>query len=185
MSVPVDAVRIERATNLAGEPRDTLVFDAVRVPDAASAAPGVDPPALRYRGALSRVAVMAGALERMSEITQEYTRDRRQFRKPVASFQAVQEHLVHAAQDAVIVAMAAATSARAGNSRRRPLRDRGGQAPRQPGGNVGHARRASGARRDGDDAASTRCTTSAGACGRGAASTATSGTGAELSERRW
>ncbi len=113
VSVPVDAVRIERATNLAGEPRDTLVFDAVRVSDAASAAPGVDPPALRYRGALSRVAVMAGALQRMSEITQEYTRDRRQFRKPVASFQAVQEHLVHAAQDAVIVAMAAATSARA------------------------------------------------------------------------
>jgi len=113
VSVPVDAVRIEPATNLAGEPRDSVTFDAVRVTDVAPTAPGVDPAALRYRGALSRVALMAGALERMSEITREYTRDRRQFGKPVASFQAVQEHLVHAAQDAVVVGMAASTAARA------------------------------------------------------------------------
>ena len=60
---------------------------------------------------MSRVALMAGALERMSEITIEYTNERRQFGKAVATFQAVQEHLVHAAQDAAVVSMAATAMA--------------------------------------------------------------------------
>lgn len=112
VSVPVDAVRVEPATNLAGEPRDTVHFDGVAA-EVAPAGPGVDAPALRARGALTRVALMAGALDRMLDLAVEYTAQRHQFGKAIATFQAVQAHLVHAAQDAALVGMALAQAGRA------------------------------------------------------------------------
>jgi acyl-CoA dehydrogenase len=56
--------------------------------------------------------LMAGALERMSQMTVEYTNERRQFGRPVAQFQAVQQHLVSGAQDGALVTMAAEVAAR-------------------------------------------------------------------------
>jgi acyl-CoA dehydrogenase len=106
-------VGVEPAVNLAGEPRDSVTFDAVAPRALAPAAAGVDAGALQLRGALSRVALMAGALERLSELTVEYTDGRRQFGKAVGTFQAVQAHLVHGAQDAVLVSVALAAAARA------------------------------------------------------------------------
>jgi acyl-CoA dehydrogenase len=50
---------------------------------------------------------MAGAIEKMSQLTVSYTNDRVQFGRPVARFQAVQQHLVWAAQDAALSRMAA------------------------------------------------------------------------------
>jgi acyl-CoA dehydrogenase len=111
-SVATDAATVERGTNLAGEPRDTLVFDRAAA-DVAPAPEGVDPDVLHRRGALSRVLLMAGALDRMSRMTVDYTRQRRQFGKPVATFQAVQQHLVHTAQHAALVTMAAEVAATA------------------------------------------------------------------------
>jgi acyl-CoA dehydrogenase len=45
-------------------------------------------------------------------MTVEYTNERHQFGRPVARFQAVQQHLVWAAQDAAIANMAAQVAAR-------------------------------------------------------------------------
>lgn len=101
-------------TNMAGEPRDTVSFDGVTAPVAA-AGPGVDAEAFRFRGALSRVALMAGAIEKMSQLTITYTNDRVQFGRPVARFQAVQQHLVWAAQDAALLRMAAESAGREAN----------------------------------------------------------------------
>jgi acyl-CoA dehydrogenase len=108
---PADA-RVEPAVNLAGEPRDSVSFDGVTPRASAPAAPDVDAGALRRRGALARTASMAGALERLDEITLEYTASRRQFGKPVGTFQAVQAHLVHGAQQSVIVSVALAAAVR-------------------------------------------------------------------------
>src|SRR5829696_9115613 len=76
-SMAVGAASVEPGTNLAGEPRDTLVFDRAAA-DIVPAPAGVDPDALRQRGALARALMMAGALDRMSRLTVEYTRQRRQ-----------------------------------------------------------------------------------------------------------
>jgi acyl-CoA dehydrogenase len=105
--VPLQAAIVEPGTNLAGEPRDTVAFDGVTVSDCRPAAESVDPDALRYRGALSRIMLMAGALDQMSELTLRYGDQRQQFGRPVAAFQAVQAHLVRGAQDAALVSMAA------------------------------------------------------------------------------
>jgi acyl-CoA dehydrogenase len=109
-----EQVQIERATNMAGEPRDRVQID---VPlgdvDAAVAGAGVDGDAFVRRGAITRLELTAGALGAMSQLTVDYTSTRRQFGKPVASFQAVQQHLVTVAQCAVKAAIAADAATRA------------------------------------------------------------------------
>jgi acyl-CoA dehydrogenase len=94
------------ATNLAGEPRDTITFEDAPA-DIEAPPTGVDADALLLRGALARAVMMAGALEAMSERTVRYTEERKQFGRPVGRFQAVQQHLVWGAQDASLVAVAA------------------------------------------------------------------------------
>ncbi|WP_419945216.1 acyl-CoA dehydrogenase family protein [Candidatus Poriferisodalis sp.] len=110
-SVPAAECEIAHLPNMAGEPRDTVRFDGA-TGVAAPAPDGVDAGALAQRGALSRVALMAGAIEKMCQLTVSYTNERVQFGRPVARFQAVQQHLVWAAQDAALARMAAEIAAR-------------------------------------------------------------------------
>lgn len=110
-SVPVDQASVEPGTSLAGEPRDRVSFEGASA-QVAPAPPGVDEQAVRFRGALSRVAMMAGAIEKMSQLTVTYTNERQQFGRPVARFQAVQQHLVWAAQDAALARIAADAAGR-------------------------------------------------------------------------
>ena len=111
ISVPVSECEITPLPNMAGEPRDTVRFDG-SIGVAAPAPDDVDAAALAQRGALSRAALMAGAIEKMCQLTVSYTNERVQFGRPVARFQAVQQHLVWAAQDAALVRMAAEVAAR-------------------------------------------------------------------------
>jgi acyl-CoA dehydrogenase len=100
-------LRIDAHRNLAGEPRDTVHLDGVTPESVAALPPAVDADALALRGALTRVVLMAGAVERVRDITVQYTGEREQFGRPVARFQAVQQHLVHIAQQAALLGMAA------------------------------------------------------------------------------
>jgi acyl-CoA dehydrogenase len=106
--LPTTGAEVEPETNLAGEPRDRLTFD--------QAAPDAVRPAdkdLRELGALSRAAMMSGALTAMARLTIAYAGQRRQFGRPIAAFQAVQQHLVSIAQEASLVAVAVQGAARA------------------------------------------------------------------------
>jgi acyl-CoA dehydrogenase len=96
-------VDVRPGYNLAGEERDTLVMD--RAP--AEPADPLPPESLRLHGALVRVALMAGALERLASIAIEHARERVQFGRPIGRFQAVQAHLVTIAQQAALVGVAA------------------------------------------------------------------------------
>jgi acyl-CoA dehydrogenase len=102
------AAAIELRADLAGDACDTVVFDRT----VACSAPGVDSEALLVRGALTRIALMAGALERACAIAIEHAGERHQFGRPIASFQAVQQHLVTIAQQTAMAAVAADTTAR-------------------------------------------------------------------------
>lgn len=114
VSIPGGTGQIEPGTNLAGEPRDAVNLDGVTVAADSVGVPSADatPENLRLRGALSRVMLMAGALEAMSRLTIEYAEQRQQFGRPIARFQAVQQHLVWGAQDAAIAKMSAQVAAR-------------------------------------------------------------------------
>jgi acyl-CoA dehydrogenase len=114
ISVHPSQVEIAPRANLAGEPRGSVLFDlAMNDVETAPAPVGVDGPALHRRGALSRVVLSAGALERLAELTIQFAHERQQFGRPIASFQAVQAHLVAVAQAAVRATMASAVAGRA------------------------------------------------------------------------
>jgi acyl-CoA dehydrogenase len=102
------AFTVRPHVNLAGDARDTVVFEGV----AARSGPGVNPDELLMRGALTRIALMAGALDRIYEITVRYASERHQFGRPIGSFQAVQQHLVTIAQQAALAGVAADATAR-------------------------------------------------------------------------
>jgi acyl-CoA dehydrogenase len=102
-----DAVEIRPGRNPAGERRDTLVFDAAPVEQAASA---VD---LFAFGALARTAQIAGALDAALALSIQHANDRVQFGKPIAKFQAVQQSLAVFALEAAAVNCAGQAAARA------------------------------------------------------------------------
>lgn len=106
---PAETVLTE-GHDLAGQPRDTAVLDGVRPESAAPAPPGTAE-ALALRGALSRAAMIAGAAQRVLDVTVAYTGQREQFGRPVSAFPAVAAHLVHIAEQAQMAAMAARVAA--------------------------------------------------------------------------
>jgi acyl-CoA dehydrogenase len=94
-------VTIEPGVNLAGEERDTVRFAGTSAETSDE-----DPDGLLTRSALVRAVLMAGALERINQIALDHARQRRQFGRPIAFFQAVQAHLVTIAQQAALVGIA-------------------------------------------------------------------------------
>jgi len=109
--VDPSSARIEPSTNLAGEPRDRVHLEGATIRELAPV--DVTRAQFELRGALTRTQLMAGALERMYEITLAYTAEREQFGRPVSRFQLVQAHLVHLAQDAALLCLAADSAAKA------------------------------------------------------------------------
>lgn len=100
VAVPVEDVEVVDGRNLAGEPRDLVVVDGIRLPDEVV---GPVPPGtgeeLALRGALTRTAMIAGALERVAELTTGYANDRVQFGRPIIAFQAVASHVVRITEE--------------------------------------------------------------------------------------
>lgn len=87
--------KIEYGQNLAGEARDTITFDDVLVTDCRVIPIEFERVInqLWYGGALIRSVMMAGALERILELTLTYSSERSQFGRPIHRFQAIQHQL--------------------------------------------------------------------------------------------
>jgi acyl-CoA dehydrogenase len=97
---PVAAPASRSGRNVAGEPRDDISVDHL-VPDgdAVPVPHGVEEE-LRTRGALSRAILVAGATQAALEMTVRYARERQQFGRPIAAFQAVQQQIAALAGEA-------------------------------------------------------------------------------------
>ena len=97
------SAEITKGANLAAEPRDTVVFpDPIR---------GVEVPReliseLELRGALVRAVQICGSLQRSVELAVEYSRQRTQFGRPIANFQAVQRLASDAATETALAVAA-------------------------------------------------------------------------------
>jgi acyl-CoA dehydrogenase len=105
--VPRGAGRLTADRNLALEPRDTLAFDDATVLAAAPAGAGTSAETLLVYGALVRAAQMAGAVESLLQQSVRYATERRQFGRPIGSYQAVQHNLAVLAGHAAAAAIAA------------------------------------------------------------------------------
>ena len=101
-------------SNLAGEPRDTVVIDGVvgadAIAEADAAAAGHE---LRLRAALARTQLLAGALSATLSAAVRYAGERTQFGRPLGRFQAVQQQLALAAGEVAAACSAAEAAAAA------------------------------------------------------------------------
>ncbi len=93
-------LRIEPGNNLAGEPRDRVIFDGVPAEAVARAPEGVDEEGLLLRGALARSVMMAAAMEEVLDLSLRHARERRQFGRSIGRFQAIQQELALLAGEA-------------------------------------------------------------------------------------
>ena len=105
VELAVASATCRSAHNPAGEPRDRLLFEQVAARSVACPA-GVAQ-ALVYDGALWRVGQMAGAMQAVLRRTVEHARDRVQFGKSIAAFQAVQQQIAQCGAEAAAAACAA------------------------------------------------------------------------------
>jgi acyl-CoA dehydrogenase len=102
---------VEEDRNLALEPRDTLVFRAA--PTVAAAPADVPADAIHVYGAMARAAQMAGALESCLVQSVRYATERKQFGRPIGSFQAIQQNLAVLAGHVAAAGIAAESAFRA------------------------------------------------------------------------
>jgi acyl-CoA dehydrogenase len=107
------AGEIQTDQNLAREPRDTLRFEAAPVMAAASTGRGMPAHAVYLYGALVRSGQMAGALDYLLHQASQYATERRQFGKPIGSFQVIQQNLAVLAGHTAAAGTAAANAFRA------------------------------------------------------------------------
>jgi acyl-CoA dehydrogenase len=89
------------AFNLAGEPRGSLVLDAV--PASGALLTGGRAADVRARFALARAVQLAAALEQVLEWTAQYAGERVQFGRPLGKFQAIQMELAEMAGEVTAV----------------------------------------------------------------------------------
>ena len=104
-------------SNEAGEPRETMEFDNVNVLGIAES-PQSSQQLMRI-GALMRASQISGALDSALELSITHTKNREQFGRPLAKFQAIQQQLAIFAEECAAVncaTLAAARSEDIGNS---------------------------------------------------------------------
>lgn len=100
---------IIQGKNMGGEARDQVIFDHVYVEDIKNIS--IDKNDFErkvlYSGALTKSVLMAGALERILEISINHTNERSQFGRPIHRFQAIQHHLSLIAGETAAAGLAA------------------------------------------------------------------------------
>ena len=108
-AVPKAATALSPGQNVAREPRDRVTVDMAVGADRAALVDPAVADELLLRGALTRALMLAGAAVRALTLTREYASLRRQFGRPIASFQAVQHQVAGLASE--VAAVQAATQA--------------------------------------------------------------------------
>lgn len=102
VEVNLNEAIISPSANLAGEPRDTVTFNHAPVAQVSAVLTVAE---IHYMTTLETafiVALMTGAIEKVNELTVQYTKERQQFGRPIHRFQLVQQHIVQLAGETAI-----------------------------------------------------------------------------------
>ena len=108
VAVPQSLAKVETGANTAGDPRDTIRFEAAAVVIALAPFSLLD---VRAAGAATRALMLAGALRAVTAMTTQYAGERKQFGRAIGKFQAIQQSLAVLAGQSASAAAAAAMAA--------------------------------------------------------------------------
>lgn len=115
--LPLGKANIHPNGNLAGEPIDEVVFEDATVENIVTYT--VEESELLDKimnlGGLAKAVMMAGAMERVLELTIQYTKEREQFGRPLHRLQAIQQHLAVLSGEIVAVLTSASQAIEAYN----------------------------------------------------------------------
>jgi len=107
-AAPQFALKVEPGVDIAGDPSDTIRFEAVATAPASFTALEA-----RAAGAATRALMIAGALRAITAMTTQYAEERKQFGRAIGKFQAVQQNLAALAGQSASAAAAADLAAEA------------------------------------------------------------------------
>ncbi|WP_066256140.1 acyl-CoA dehydrogenase family protein [Neobacillus drentensis] len=107
-TVPLENCQINKGVNLAGEPRDEVVLTNIFILDE-SVAINTQVKEVDYWNisTLTRIVLMAGALEKVLELSVDYSNERSQFGRAIGKFQAIKQQLAVMAGEIVASSTAA------------------------------------------------------------------------------
>jgi len=108
--VPRANARIDSHENIAGEPRDDILFVGAKPVAVADVSLEWGEDAVRLMGAAVRAAQMSGALQAILDRSVAYANERVAFERPISKFQVIQHNLARLAGESA-AALAAAGSA--------------------------------------------------------------------------
>jgi acyl-CoA dehydrogenase len=115
VTTPRDEFDLRLGSNLAGEPRDDVAFHRLAIPaEKVHALPeysAVDARLFAARGAVGRLALMAGAARRALAMSLGYASERHQFGRSLDKLQAVQQQIAAMAGEVLLCKVAAESAA--------------------------------------------------------------------------
>lgn len=104
VQVALSAADVQHGKNLAGEPRDTVTLQhEVKQQIALSAAQLAQ---FQAYSTAAKNAQIAGAIDKVFDLTIQYSKEREQFGRPIHRFQLVQQHIAQLAGEQAIVSAA-------------------------------------------------------------------------------
>jgi len=111
-SISPDSCEITAGADLAGDPRDTVHCNRMRI-DADDVVELPVQPDMQMRAALARTVQMTGAAQRAVDLSVRYAGERVQFGRKLSAFQAVQQYLATMAEEAAVAELASISAVRA------------------------------------------------------------------------
>lgn len=111
VQVATEQCELREQTNLAGEPADTITFNAVNVAQMGEPGNDLNGESVDAMGALIRCVQAAGALSTALELTIEYSMERVQFGRAIGKFQALQHSIAAFAGEVAAINAAADAAA--------------------------------------------------------------------------
>ncbi|MEG0471127.1 MAG: acyl-CoA dehydrogenase family protein [Solibacillus sp.] len=102
VEIELSQAEITHGANLASEPRDTVKFQNALVSQLSAALSVDEISAMTTLETAFQLARMTGAIDKINDLTVQYTKEREQFGRPIHRFQLVQQHIVNLAGETAI-----------------------------------------------------------------------------------
>ncbi|MFJ7951459.1 acyl-CoA dehydrogenase family protein [Lysinibacillus sp. NPDC096418] len=102
VEIDLGKAEITQGANLAGEPRDTVKFSNAEVSQISAVLTSDEIQTLTTFETAFQLALMTGAIDKINDLTVQYTKEREQFGRPIHRFQLVQQHIVNLAGETAV-----------------------------------------------------------------------------------